>query len=53
MFARKILRKLNGAYQDYVKEELVKLKSLIDHTYGKGVFKETELLIAKITKRFV
>ena len=53
MFARKILRKLNGAYQDYVKEELVKLKSLIDHTYGKGVFKETELLIAKITKRLV
>lgn len=53
MFARKILRKLNGAYQDYVKEELVKLKKLIDTAYGKGVFKETEALIAKISKRLV
>ncbi len=53
MFARKILRKLNGAYQDYVKEELVKLKKLIDTAYGKGVFKETETLIAKISKRLV
>lgn len=53
MLARKILRKLQGAYQDYVKEELAKLKNLIEQTYGKGVFKETEKLIAKITKRLV
>ncbi len=53
MLARKILRKLQGAYQDYVKEELAKLKNLIEQTYGKGVFKETEKLIAKILKRLV
>lgn len=53
MFASKILRKINGSYQDYIKEELIKLKSLLDHTYGKGVFKETEKLIAKITKKLV
>lgn len=53
MFARKILRKLHGAYEDYVKDELVKLTKLINETYGKGVFKETERLIAKIIKRLV
>lgn len=53
MFSRKILRKLQGAYQDYVKEELARLKKLIEDTYGKGVFKETEALMAKITKRLV
>ena len=53
MFASKILRKLNGSYQDYIKEELIKLKNLLEHTYGKGVFKETESLIAKITKKLV
>lgn len=53
MFARKILRKLGGVYQDYVKEELIKLKKLIEDVYGKGVFKETELVINKITKRLV
>ena len=53
MFARKILRKLHGAYEDYVKDELIKLTKLINQTYGKGVFKETERLIAKIIKRLV
>ncbi len=53
MFARKILRKLGNAYQDYVKEELARLSKLIDSIYGKGVFTETEKLIAKITKRLV
>ena len=53
MFSRKILRKLQGAYQDYIKEELAKLKKLIEDSYGKGVFKETESLMAKINKRLV
>ena len=53
MFARKILRKLIGAYEDYIKDELIKLTKLINELYGKGVFKETERLIAKITKRLV
>ena len=53
MFARKILRKLIGAYEDYIKDELINLTKLINELYGKGVFKETERLIAKITKRLV
>ena len=53
MFARKILRKLHGAYEDYVKDELIKLTKLINEIYGKGVFKETERLISKIIKRLV
>ena len=53
MFARKILRKLHGAYEDYIKDELARLTKLINEVYGKGVFKETERLIAKINKRLV
>lgn len=53
MFATKILRKLEGVYEDYIKDELAILQKLINSTYGKGTFKETERLIAKIMKRLV
>ena len=53
MFARKILRKVDGIFEDFVKEELINLTKLISSLYGKGVFKETEALMAKITKRLV
>ncbi|MBE7090227.1 MAG: hypothetical protein E7362_05440 [Clostridiales bacterium] len=53
MFARKIMRKISGMFEDYVKEELVNLTKLIQNTYGKGTFVETERAIAKITKRLV
>ena len=53
MFARKILRKVDGMFEDFVKDELLKLSKLITATYGKDVFKETEKLIAKFTKRLV
>ena len=53
MFARKIMRKINGMFEDYVKEELVNLTKLLQNTYGKGTFVETERAIAKITKRLV
>ena len=45
--------KKKKATQDYIKEELAKLKKLIEDSYGKGVFKETESLMAKINKRLV
>ncbi len=52
IFAHKILRKLETSFEDYIKEEVVNLTKLIDSLYGKGSFKETEKVIAKITKRF-
>ena len=53
LFARKILRKVEGMFEDFVKEELVNLSNLITSLYGKNVFNETEKLIAKFTKRLV
>lgn len=53
LFARKILRKVEGMFEDFVKEELVNLSNLITQLYGVDTFKETEKLIAKFTKRLV
>ena len=53
LFARKILRKVEGMFEDFVKEELNNLSNLITKLYGKDTFKETEKLIAKFTKRLV
>ena len=53
MFARKILRKVDGMSEDFVKDELVNLTKLIHALYGKKVFTETETMIAKFTKRLV
>ena len=53
MFARKILRKVEGMFEDFVKEELANLSTLITKLYGKDTFKETEKLIARFTKRLV
>ena len=53
MFARKILRKVDGMYEDFVKDELANLSKLINSLYGKNVFKQTEKMIAKFTKRLV
>ena len=51
MFAKKILRKLEGKYEAYLKDELIALKPYIDSLYGKGVFKETERFINKTIKK--
>lgn len=51
MFAKKILRKLEGKYETYLKDELVALKGYINSLYGKGVFKETESFIDKTVKK--
>ncbi len=53
MLASKVLRKLEGLFEDYVKDELIALTKLINVTYGKGVFWESERLIAKILQRLV
>jgi hypothetical protein len=51
MFAKKILRKLSGKYEAYLKDELAALKLYISNLYGKGVFKETERFIDKTIKK--
>ena len=51
MFAKKILRKLEGKYEAYLKEELVALKGYLASLYGKGVFKDTERFIDKTVKK--
>ena len=51
MFAKKILRKLSGKYEAYLKDELAALKLYINNLYGKGVFKETERFIDKTVKK--
>ncbi len=53
MFARKVLRKLNGMYDDYIKDSLVEFKKLLTSLYGKGLFVECELLVDKMIKRLV
>ena len=53
MLASKVLRKLDGMFEDYVKDELIALTKLLNSTYGKGTMVETERIIAKILKRLV
>lgn len=51
IFANKIIRKLEGNYEDYIKEELGLLQKKLNDAYGKGAFAETEYLINKLSKR--
>lgn len=51
MYANKILRKLNGKFESYIKDGLVKLIRYLNTEYGKGVFKKTEKLINLIQKK--
>jgi len=52
MFSRKILRKLEAQYDNYVDAGLAKLSRYIISQYGNGVFTESELLINKFRKKF-
>lgn len=51
MFSRKVVSKLEGRYEDYVKKGLENLLSLVKKTYGNS-FKDTEHIINKLLKRF-
>lgn len=53
MFAKKIMRKLEGKYDDYIKDGLFRLITLINNKYGKGVFVETEKVINKLRRKLV
>ena len=52
MFARKVLRKLEGRFEDYVREALKELLKDIDRTYGKNAFPESTTLIRHYLRRF-
>ncbi len=51
MFARKILRKLDGKFESYIKDGLNKLTRYLNTAYGKHTFPETEELIEKFRKK--
>ena len=51
MLARKILRKLDGHFESYVKNGLVKLSRYLQQNYGKGTLKLSEALIEKYNRK--
>lgn len=51
LFSRKVVAKLEGRYEDYVKKGLEGLLDLVRKTYQKD-FKETEHLINKLLRKF-
>lgn len=50
MLARKLVAKVEGRFEDYVKDALAGLLTLIQRTYGNGVLKVTEKTIHMIMK---
>ncbi len=53
MFCRKILHKVEGRFEDYIKEGLIKLQSKIASVYGAGQMPETEEMIARLLKKLI
>ena len=51
MLARKILRKLDGHFESFVKNGLVKLSRYLQQYYGKGTLKLSEALIEKYNRK--
>ena len=51
MFARKVLRKLDGRFDDSVKPNLIKLEKLIAQLYAKGEFSATLEVTARLKRK--
>ncbi len=51
LFARKVLVKLEGRFEEYVKGALQQLLQLIQTTYGPGVFKRSEKAIRNLIRK--
>lgn len=51
LFARKVLVKLEGRFEEYVKGALQQLQQLIQETYGTGVFKHSEKAIRNLIRK--
>ncbi len=53
MFSRKVMRKLQGKYDEYIKDGLNELTKFLNTQYGKGVFGMTETAIATLQKKLI
>lgn len=51
MLAHKVLSKLQGRYEDFVKQGLIELKKLIQRVYGEDSFEESIHQIDKLLKK--
>lgn len=51
LFARKILFKLQGRFEDYVRDGLLSLRTLLQKTYGEEAFKESQAEITRLLRR--
>ena len=53
MFARKVLRKLEGRFEENLKQNLVRLEKYVTAEYGKEEFSNTLATIAKMKRRLL
>ena len=53
MFCRKVLHKLDGRFEDYIKEGLVRLQNKLNQLYGAGTLADTEGMIRRLMKKLV
>ena len=53
MFSRKVLRKLEGKFDDGIKANLVKLEKLVLDEYGKTEFSSTLETIARLKRKLI
>lgn len=51
MFCRKVLHKLDGRFEDYIKEGLARLQTKLNQLYGAGVLADTERMIRRLIKK--
>ncbi|MDO5330959.1 MAG: AAA family ATPase [Bacillota bacterium] len=51
MFARKVVAKLEGRFEDYIKQGLLELSKMIEESYGKGKFPITNHTINKLLRK--
>lgn len=51
MFSRKVLSKLDGRFEDYIKKGLLDLRSLLDKTYGGQEFPLTRHSIERLLRK--
>lgn len=53
MFSRKVMRKLQGKYDEYIKDGLNELTKFLNTQYGKGVFSMTEVAVETLQKKLI
>ncbi|MDD6302843.1 MAG: hypothetical protein PUA56_06070 [Bacillales bacterium] len=51
LLTRKVITKLDGRFEEYVKPALINLRKLIEKTYGAGVFKKSEKAINSLIRK--